>query len=251
MNLPETVSRDEWLAARKKLLVHEKELTRTRDRVNTERRMLPMVEIDKPYEFEGAHGPARLVDLFEGRRQLIVEHVMFDPRWDEVCPSCAGGLDGIGRLDHLHERDTTLVAVARAPYSKIEPLRRRMGWELPWYSSHASTFNHDFHVTIDESVAPIGYNYRTRAEHEAAGTAALVAGEQPYELHGLSVFLRDGDRVFHTYSAYGRGTESVGGMHYYLDLTALGRQEGWEEPKGRATGAPTAGDPRIALRKTD
>jgi predicted dithiol-disulfide oxidoreductase (DUF899 family) len=246
MTLPDVVSRDEWLVVRKALLAEEKELTRARDRLNTLRRMLPMVEIDQPYLFEGPAGPVGLADLFEGRRQLIVEHVMFDPRWDDGCPSCAGRLDNIGRLHHLHERDTTLVAVSRAPYAKIAPFHERMGWELPWYSSYGSTFNHDFLVTIDESVAPVGYNYRTRAEHEAAGVR--IFGEQPFELHGQSVFLREGDRVFHTYSAYARGTELVGGMHYYLDLTALGRQEDWEEPKGRAVGAPSAGDPRIRLR---
>lgn len=240
MALPEVVTRDEWLVARKALLVREKEVTRARDAVNAERRRLPMVEIDRPYRFHGPDGEVGLLDLFDGRRQLIVEHVMFDPGWDEVCPSCAGRLDNIGRLEHLDARQTTLVAVSRAPYAKLVRSRDRLGWTLPWYSSYGSTFNHDFHVTIDSAVSPPEYNYRSAAEHAAAGTP--ISEGQPFELHGQSAFLRDGDRVFHTYSAYARGTESVGGTHYYLDLTALGRQEPWEEPRDRTGDAPMAGD---------
>jgi predicted dithiol-disulfide oxidoreductase (DUF899 family) len=197
-----------------------------------------MVEIDKDYAFEGPDGAASLLDLFEGRRQLIVDHYMFDPAWDEGCPSCAGRVDQYGNLAHVHARDTTIAVVSRAPLDKISPFKARMGWTFPWYSSYGSDFNYDFHVTLDERVAPIEYNYRTKAELEAAGTP--VDSEQPFELHGTSVFLRDGDRVFHTYSTYGRGTEQVGGTHYYLDMTALGRQEDWEEPRGRASGAPRA-----------
>jgi predicted dithiol-disulfide oxidoreductase (DUF899 family) len=240
------VSRAEWLAARKDLLAREKTATRARDVLNADRRRLPMVEIDKDYVFEGSDGKATLLDLFEGRRQLIVEHVMFDPRWDEGCRSCAGRIDNIGRLDHLHARHTTLVAVSRAPIGKIEPFKRRMGWTLPWYSSFGSDFNYDFHVTMDESVTPFEYNYRTKEEFEQADTP--IDFEQPFELHGQSIFLRDGDRVFHTYSAYARGTEAVGGDHYYLDLTPLGRQEDWEEPRGRATGAPKASDDGVRFR---
>jgi predicted dithiol-disulfide oxidoreductase (DUF899 family) len=194
----------------------------------------------------GPDGAATLLDLFEGRRQLIVEHVMFDPRWDEGCRSCAGRIDNIGRLEHLHARETTLVAVSRAPLHKIESFRARMGWTLPWYSSFGSDFNYDFHVTLDDAVTPVEYNYRTKAEFAAIETP-IDFGE-PFELHGQSAFLRDGDRVFHTYSAYARGTESVGGTHYYLDLTALGRQEDWEEPRGRAGGAPTAGDEGVRFQ---
>jgi predicted dithiol-disulfide oxidoreductase (DUF899 family) len=242
MSLPQVVSRDEWLAARNELLVKEKELTRQRDALNAERRRLPMVKIEKDCVFEGPGGKASLLDLFDGRRQLIVRHFMFDPSWDEGCPSCSAGADEIsdGLLQHLHTRDTSFVVVSRAPLEKIEKYKARKGWTFPWYSSYGSDFNHDYHVTLDESVAPIEYNYRTRAEHERAGTSAYVEGEQPIESPGQSCFLRDGDHVFHTYSNYARGAEMTGGSYYYLDLTALGRQEDWEEPKGRATDARSA-----------
>ena len=256
MNLPKVVSRNEWLAARKELLVKEKEATRARDALAAERRALPMVEIDKEYVFEGPDGPASLLYLFDRRRQLIVYHFMWLwdvdadgrelPR-DEGCPSCSAWADHIarGHLQHLRARDTSLVLVSRAPLAKIEPFKARMGWTVPWYSSYEGEFNHDFGVTIDERVAPAVYNYRTREEHEKAGTGYYFQGDQPFDLPGVSCFLRDGDSVFHTYSTYGRGGETVGGAYYFLDLTALGRQEDWEEPKGRATGAPTAGDERI------
>ena len=190
-----------------------------------------MVRMDKPYTFEGPDGTASLLDLFEGRLQLVMHHFMFGPEWDQGCPSCSSAADGIGRLRQLHVRNTTLVAVSRAPYEKLAGFRERMGWTFPWYSSYGSDFNYDFHVTLDEAIAPVEYNYRDKAELEQAGFPAMAG-----ELHGTSVFLRDGDRVFHTYSTYGRGTEQVGGAHYYLDMTALGRQEDWEEPHGRATG---------------
>ena len=239
MNLPQVVSREEWLAARKELLAKEKELTRQRDALAAERRRLPMVKIDKEYLFEGPDGEASLVDLFEGRRQLIVYHFMFSPEWDEGCPSCSAGADEVskGFLEHLHARETTLAYVSRAPFPKLEAYKAKKGWIFPWYSSYGSDFNYDFHVTLDESVAPIMYNYRTKAEHEQAGTSYYVEGEQPIERHGHSCFLRDGNDVFHTYSMYGRGAETVGGSYYFLDLTALGRQEDWEEPKGRVTEA--------------
>ena len=239
MNLPQVVSREEWLAARKELLAKEKELTQQRDALNAERRRLPMVKIDKEYLLEGPNGEASLVDLFEGRRQLIVYHFMFSPEWDEGCPSCSAGADEVskGLLEHLHARETTLAYVSRAPFPKLEAYKAKKGWIFPWYSSYGSDFNYDFHVTLDELVAPIMYNYRTKAEHEQAGTSYYVEGEQPIERHGHSCFLRDGNDVFHTYSMYGRGAETVGGSYYFLDLTALGRQEDWEEPKGRATDA--------------
>jgi predicted dithiol-disulfide oxidoreductase (DUF899 family) len=236
MNRPQVASREEWLAARKELLAKEKELTRQRDALAAERRRLPMVKIDKEYLFEGPNGEASLVDLFEGRRQLIVYHFMFSPEWDEGCPSCSAGADEVskGLLEHLHARETTLAYVSRAPFPKLEAYKAKKGWIFPWYSSYGSDFNYDFHVTLDESVAPIMYNYRTKAEHEQAGTSYYVEGEQPIERHGHSCFLRDGNDVFHTYSMYGRGAETVGGSYYFLDLTTLGRQEDWEEPKGRA-----------------
>jgi predicted dithiol-disulfide oxidoreductase (DUF899 family) len=242
MSLPNVVSRAEWLAARKELLAKEKELTRQRDALNAERRELPMVEIDKDYVFDGPDGKAGLLDLFDGRRQLIVRHFMFDPSWDDGCSSCSAGADEIsdGILEHLHARDTSLAVVARAPLAKIENYKARRGWTFPWYSSYGSDFNYDFQVTADESVAPIEYNYRTKAEYEQAGMSAFIDGEQPIENPGQSCFLRDGDRVFHTYSNYARGAEMTGGSYYYLDLTALGRQEDWEEPKGRATSAHAA-----------
>jgi predicted dithiol-disulfide oxidoreductase (DUF899 family) len=236
MSLPRVVSRDEWLVARKELLAQEKAMTRARDALNTKRRELPMVRIEKDYLFEGPDGKASLLDLFDGRRQLIVSHFMFSPDWDEGCSSCSAGADenSDGLLAHLHSRDTTLVYVSRAPLAKIEAYKARKGWTFPWYSSYRSDFNYDFHVTLDESVAPIEYNYRTKAEHEQAGTSYYIESEQPIEGPGMSCFLRDGDNVFHTYSLYARGAEMLGGSYYFLDLTALGRQEEWEEPKGRA-----------------
>jgi predicted dithiol-disulfide oxidoreductase (DUF899 family) len=242
MSLPEIVTREEWLAARKALLVKEKELTRARDALNSERRSLPMVRIEKDYRFEGPDGPASLLDLFGGRLQLIVGHFMFDPSWDDGCPSCTAGADenAPGMRRHLEVRDTRMVYVSRAPIAKIEDYRHRRGWDFPWYSSFGSDFNYDFGVTIDESVAPLSYNYRTRAEHEAAGTAYYFDGDQPIEVPGLSVFLRQGDDVFHSYSNFARGGEWTGGSYAYLDLTPLGRQEDWEEPKGRATAVRAA-----------
>jgi len=242
MSLPQIVSREEWLSARKELLAKEKAATRARDALNAERRRLPMVEIDKEYVFEGPEGSVGLVDLFDGRRQLILGHFMFNPSWVDGCPSCSAGADEIskGLLEHLHVRDTTLVQVSRAPLAKIEDYKARKGWTFPWYSSYGSDFNYDFHVTMDESVAPAVYNYRTKAEHEQAGTGYYFEGEQPIEEPGTSFFLREGDRVFHTYSSFGRGAEMTGGSYYFLDLTTLGRQEDWEEPKGRAATARAA-----------
>ena len=230
MNHPEIVSRAEWLDARKALLAKEKEFTRERDTLNAERRRLPMVRVDKDYVFEGPHGPARLLDLFEGRQQLIVYHFMFDPSWDAGCPSCSFLTDNIGHLAHLHARKTTLALVSRAPLKKIEAYRKRMGWTIPWYSSFGSDFNYDFHVTLDETVAPVEYNYTDKAALLEKSESYFTDGES----HGVSVFLRDGDNVFHTYSAYARGTDLLVGTYNYLDMTALGRQEDWEEPPGRS-----------------
>lgn len=250
MSLPQIATREEWLAARKELLEKEKELTRRRDALNTERRMLPMVPIDKDYVFEGPAGKASLLDVFEGRRQLIVGHFMFDPGWDDGCPSCSAGCDEVSRglLDHLHARDTTLAYVSRAPIAKIEQYKARRGWFFPWYSSYGGDFNYDFHVTLDERVAPVEYNYRSAEEHAARGVDWIGdPGQQPIEMPGASFFLRDGDRVFHTYSSYARGAEMTGGSYYFLDLTALGRQEDWEEPKGRAAGDAHAARPDFAV----
>jgi len=234
------VSREEWLIERKALLGQEKAMTRARDALSTRRRQLPMVQIDKDYVFEGPGGELALGDLFDGRRQLIVQHFMFDPDWDDGCPSCTGAADEIsaGLLDHLRARDTNFVVVSRAPLEKIERYKAKRGWSFPWYSSFGSDFNYDFNVTIDASIAPVMWNYRTMEELEQLDMAWL--GEGSSEQPGYSTFLRDGDAIFHTYSVYARGTEMLGGAYYFLDMTALGRQEEWEEPKGRADTARAA-----------
>jgi predicted dithiol-disulfide oxidoreductase (DUF899 family) len=238
MSLPRIATQQEWLAARIQLLAQEKELTRQRDALNAARRNLPMVEVEKDYVFDGPAGPAHLADLFEGRQQLIIYHFMFDPAWDDGCSSCTAGTDELnaGFLEHLHVRDTTFAMVSRAPLAKLEAWKAKKGWDLPWYSSYGTGFNYDFGVTIDESVAPETYNYRSKAEFEAQGSD-FFASDQPFEMPGQSCFLQSGGRVFHTYSQYARGLESTGGSYYFLDLTALGRQEDWEEPKGRSESA--------------
>jgi predicted dithiol-disulfide oxidoreductase (DUF899 family) len=224
MSLPRIADREEWLAARRELLDEEKQLTRRRDALSAKRRELPMVEITKDYVFTGPEGEARLADLFEGRPQLIVTHFMFDPSWEDGCSSCTAGADEVadGLLAHLHTRDTTLAYVSLAPLEKIERYKAKRGWTFPWYSSHGSDFNRDFGVTIDPGDAGAIFNFRSARD--------LAPGEYP----GLSCFLRAGDRVFHTYSTFARGAEWLGGSYAYLDLTALGRQEEWEEPKGRS-----------------
>jgi len=234
MSLPEVVGPDEWLAGRRRLLAKEKAMTRARDELNTERRKLPMVHVERDYVFEGPDGSVSLLELFDGRRQLIVQHFMFDPAWEEGCSSCSAAADEMsaGLLRHLHARDTTFVVVSRAPFEKLARYRSQRGWTFPWYSSAGSSFNYDFHVTIDASVAPVMWNYRDLDELQAVGQGWL--GEGSSEQPGYSVFLRDGDTIFHTYSMYARGTEMLGGSYYFLDLTPLGRQEEWEEPKGRA-----------------
>ncbi|KUI33286.1 DUF899 domain-containing protein [Mycobacterium sp. GA-2829] len=198
--LPPIVSRDEWERARAELLLREKELTRLKDEVSAARRRLPMVEVTEPYVFDTESGPLALVDLFDGRRQLIVQHFMFGPDWEQGCEGCSMMADHLGPLSHLHAKDTSLVLVSRAPVGKLLAFRDRMGWDLPWVSSGASTFNEDYGVTVD--------------------------GE---ERHGISVFLRHGDRVFHTWSTYRRGEEPFMLVFDLLDLTPYGRQETWED----------------------
>jgi predicted dithiol-disulfide oxidoreductase (DUF899 family) len=241
MSLPEVASRAAWLEARKELLQREKELTRVRDALNADRRRLPMVRIEKDYVFDGPGGKVGLAEIFEGRRQLFVQHFMFDPEWVDGCPSCTAGSDELadGTLEHLHVRDTTFAAISRAPLAKLDDYRSRKGWTFPWYSSFGSDFNYDFHATIDESVAPLEINYRSRAELERAGKPMewMLTSEQPFEMPGFSCFLRDGGDVFHTYSTFARGAEAIGGAYAFLDMTALGRQEDWEEPRGRAADA--------------
>jgi predicted dithiol-disulfide oxidoreductase (DUF899 family) len=235
MSLPEITSRDEWLAARMALLEQEKELTRRRDALSAARRRLPMVEITEDYRFIGPQGEVGLIDLFEGRKQLILGHFMFDPEWEDGCPSCSAGVDEMspGLQEHLHTRDTTLAYVSRAPLEKLERWKAKKGWDVAWYSSLGSDFNYDFGVTIDESRGAGTYNYRPIPDDPAWA-------DQPFEMPGTSVFLRVDDRVFHTYSSFARGAEQTGGSYYFLDLTALGRQEEWEEPKGRAESARSA-----------
>ena len=239
MSLPEVVSAEEWTEARLRLLAKEKELTRQHDALNAERRRLPMVRVEKDYVFEGEKGPATLADLFNGHSQLVVQHVMYGPDWDSPCPGCSAALDEMseGRLRHVRSRDTSFVLVARAPFSMLEELRVNRGWQqVPWYSSYGSDFNYDFHVTLDSERPQLQFNYRPEP--------GLVADRTSMEMPGFSCFLRDGDEIFHTYSTYARGTEylGVGGAYSLLDLTAFGRSEDWEEPKGRVE-AVRGGDP--------
>jgi predicted dithiol-disulfide oxidoreductase (DUF899 family) len=208
MNLPPVVSATEWQVARDELLVKEKEGTRARDALATERRRLPMVQIEKDYVFEGPSGKARLLDLFEGRRQLILYHFMFGPNQDVGCDGCSMFVDNVGHLAHLHARDTSFALVSRAPLVKIEPYRKRMGWSVPWYSSFGSDFNVDFGVS-PEDPQPGKY--------------------QDGESFGLSVLFRDGGNVYRTYFTNGRGVETLGSSWTFLDLTPLGRQENWED----------------------
>ena len=228
---PPIVTRDTWLASRKVLLQREKELTRQRDKVNALRRRLPMVRIEKEYTFDGPDGKKTLADLFEGRRQLIVYHFMFDPAWEKGCPGCTGLINAMGDLSMLSQRDTTFAIISRAPLDRLDAYKADKGWRFPWYSSYGSDFNYDFHVTLDESVAPIEYNYRDKAEFErrSEGKPWVLKGES----HGLSVFFRvDGD-VFHSYSTYARGCESLTDAYSLLDRTPYGRQEDFEDsPEG-------------------
>ncbi|MEQ8818388.1 MAG: DUF899 domain-containing protein [Thalassobaculum sp.] len=212
-----TASKTEWLAERKQLLARERELTRLSDQVARERRALPWVPVDKDYAFDTPSGRRTLADLFDGRRQLLVQHFMLGPSWEQGCPSCSFMADHIdGMTVHLENRDVSLVAVSRAPLDEIERFRRRMGWEFRWASSHGSDFNHDFGVSFTpEQVArgDIGYNY----------------GISPHcyeELPGVSVFFKNDDgQVFHTYSTYGRGVEVMMGTYRMLDLVPKGRDE--------------------------
>ncbi|QYR22524.1 DUF899 domain-containing protein [Paenibacillus sp. sptzw28] len=201
---PKIVSQEEWLAEHKQLLAKEKEATRALDALAAERRRQPMVRIDKGYVFEGKDGSASLLDLFDGRRQLIVYHFMFDPGWKAGCVGCSMLVDGMGHPAHLQARDTSLVLVSRAPLEGIEPFKKRMGWNIPWFSSFGSDFNYDFGATTDKG-----------------------------EVSCLSVFLRDGENVFRTYFTSARGSDRLNASFNYLDLTPLGRQEDWEDsPEG-------------------
>jgi predicted dithiol-disulfide oxidoreductase (DUF899 family) len=220
MNLPPIVSEEEWEAARDALLVREKEATRARDALAAERRRLPRVQIDKGYVFDGPEGKATLLDLFEGRRQLLLYHFMFGPNQEVGCDGCSMVVDQIGHLAHLHARDTSFALVSRAPIAKIEAFRKRMGWTIPWYSSFETDFNVDF------GVGP-----------ETPQSDAYQDGES----FGLSVFIRDDDSVFRTYFTTHRGVEALGSVWTFLDLTPLGRQEEWEDsPPGYPQTKPYA-----------
>lgn len=211
-----------WLAQRQALLEREKELTRQHDQLARDRRALPWVRVEKTYVFDTPGGPRALADLFEGRRQLLVQHFMLGPGWAQGCPSCSYMADHIsGMQPHLNARDTTVLVVSRAPLAQIERFRQRMGWAFNWVSSHASDFNHDYAVSFTpEAVArgEVYYNY---------GMRPFPAEEAP----GISTFYKDdaGD-VFHTYSTYGRGVEVMMGTYFLLDLTALGRNERDDAP---------------------
>jgi predicted dithiol-disulfide oxidoreductase (DUF899 family) len=208
MNLPPVVSETEWQAAQETLHADEKEATRARDALAAKRRRLPMVRIDKDYAFDGPDGKVTLLDLFEDRRQLLLYHFMFGPNQDAGCDGCSMFVDQIGHLAHLHARDTSFALVARAPITKLEAYRKRMGWTIPWYSSHESDFNVDFGV----------------------GPATPQQGVyQDGESFGLSVFLRDGEDIYRTYFTTARGVEALGSVWTFLDLTPLGRQEKWED----------------------
>ena len=208
MNLPPVVSETEWQAAQETLHADEKEATRARDALAAKRRRLPMVRIDKDYAFDGPDGKVTLLDLFEDRRQLLLYHFMFGPNQDAGCDGCSMFVDQIGHLAHLHARDTSFALVARAPITKLEAYRKRMGWTIPWYSSHESDFNVDFGV----------------------GPATPQPGVyQDGESFGLSVFLRDGEDIYRTYFTTARGVEALGSVWTFLDLTPLGRQEKWED----------------------
>jgi predicted dithiol-disulfide oxidoreductase (DUF899 family) len=211
------VSEEKWIAARKKLLAKEKELTRARDRLSAERRKLPWVKVEKGYVFDTTEGKRTLADLFEGRSQLIVQHFMFGPDWEEGCPGCSFEADHVdAAYQHVRHHDVTYVAVARAPLAKLEAYRKRMGWHFKLVSSAGSDFNYDYHVSFTKDELAKGkvyYNYAT-------------TDSEMEDLPGASVFYKDaaGD-IYHTYSSYARGGEEVLGAYMLLDITPKGRNE--------------------------
>jgi predicted dithiol-disulfide oxidoreductase (DUF899 family) len=215
--LQPVVSRERWLTQRQQLLAREKELTRLEDQIASERRALPWVRVDKAYVFDTPEGPRKLAELFHGRRQLLVQHFMLGPDWEQGCPSCSYMADHLdGMAPHLAARDVSFVAVSRAPLAQIDRFRRRMGWQFRWVSAHGSDFNHDFGVSftpLQLAQGKVPYNYT----------------QQPFpaeEAPGISVFVRnDAGEVFHSYSTYGRGVEVMMGTYRLLDLTPKGRAE--------------------------
>lgn len=217
MQVHKTVSREEWLEARRALLAKEKELLHAREALRRETRELPWVKVDKTYLFEGADGRETLSDLFAGRSQLIVNHFMLGPDWEQGCLGCSFGADQVeGSVIHLVNHDVMYVAVSRAPYAKIAAFHKRMGWKFKWVSSAGSDFNFDYHVSFteeDKRRGKVFYNFETMD----------YAGE---ELPGFSVFCKDGaGDIFHTYSTFARGTELLGGVYGFLDVTPKGRNE--------------------------
>ena len=236
---PPIRTRAEWLAARRELLAAEKALPARYDEVNASRRRLPMVKLDKSYTFEGREGKRTLLDLFDGRRQLIVYHFMFDPEWEKGCPGCTGFVDALGDLSMLGERQTTFVLISRAPLAKLEAYRQERGWNRAWYSSFGSDFNYDFHVTLDKNVVTLEHNFRDEEEIEARKE------KEPYfaggETHGLSIFFRLENDVYHTYSTYARGVESLTDSYRLLDVTPYGRQEDFENSPDGWPQKPTYG----------
>lgn len=215
------VSKDEWLAARSALLKKEKEFTVLRDKLGQQQRDMPWVSVDKEYLFVGPNGKQTLSDLFDGRTQLIVYHFMYDPNWDAGCPSCSFWADNFnGIVVHLNQRDVTMIAVSRAPYSKIEEYKKRMGWNFKWVSSYDNDFNFDYHVSFtpkELSEKKAFYNYNLQDTHSP-------------EREGVSVFYKDtADHVFHTYSAYARGIDVLNVAYHYLELVPKGRDEDGHE----------------------
>jgi predicted dithiol-disulfide oxidoreductase (DUF899 family) len=209
---PKVVPEGQWQSQRSSLLEQEKELTRQMDRVNAARRRLPMVKLEKTYSFDGPNGKATLLDLFEGRRQLIIYHFMYDPAWEKGCPGCTGYVNALGDLSMLGQRNTSFALISRAPLAKLEGYKQLKGWQWPWYSSFGSDFNYDFNATNDKG-----------------------------EAHGLSVFFRIDDDVYHTYSTYRRGTESLTDAYALLDRTPYGRQEDFEDSPPGWPQKPTYG----------
>ncbi len=235
------VSADEWIAERKKLLAREKELTRLNDETAALRRALPWVRMSKQYLFDTLDGPRTLAELFAGRSQLMVQHFMLGPGWQQGCPSCSFMADHTdGMTLHLAARDVTFVAVSRAPLAEIMQFRQRMGWRFNWASSHSNEFNYDMHVSF-------------RPEHRIDGEVFYNFAMTPFpsdEAPGLSLFYRnDGGEVFHTYSTFGRGAEVMMGTYPMLDLAPRGRAERdvpykmeWVRHHDRYENVPAAGD---------
>jgi predicted dithiol-disulfide oxidoreductase (DUF899 family) len=231
-----TGTREEWLAARVELLEAEKELTRRGDELARRRQELPWVRIDKAYRFETDEGSASLVDLFQGRSQLLVYHFMFGPEYTAGCPACSAIADGFnGFAVHLANHDVTLSAVSRAPLAKLQGYKQRMGWTFPWASSFGSDFNFDFNVSNTEeqqSKGDVEYNYRREPAETASEGVAVVAAmtgtdvaTYVLERPGMSAFVLDGGVVYHTYSAYARGLDGLWGMYQWLDRAPRGRNE--------------------------